>query len=87
MPDKEPKPPRFEMEIQLPHILTEPLKLEDGTILAEGDKVEHEELGVGTIVRIWAYDDIGVCLYVDFGSTVKKEVHPNFVRKITYPPV
>jgi len=74
--------PSFEMVIELPEILKEPLRLADGTVLSEGDRVEHSQFGTGTIVRIWRYQDVGTCLYIDFGSNVKEEILPQFVRKL-----
>ncbi len=66
---------------ELPRILKQPLQLEDGTVLWEGDKVEHVEFGEGTILRVWTYESIGTCLYIDFGNDIKKEIHLNFVKK------
>ncbi len=82
MSDEKHQIPKVEMEIVLPQILKEPLMLEDGTTLAEGDRVQHEECGVGTIKRIWTYPDLGTLLYVDFGNGVKEEIHPHFVKKL-----
>lgn len=75
--------PSIEMEITLPHILKEPLHLDDGTVLAEGDRVEHADFGIGVILRIWTYEDAGTCLYIDFGNNVKEEIHPAFVKKVS----
>lgn len=86
MPDEQKAAmPKVEMEITLPHILKEPLQLENGTVLAEGDRVRHEEFGEGSIVRIWTYDDVGTMLYIDFGNNVKEEIHPLFVTKLNFP--
>lgn len=74
--------PQIEMSITLPTILEEPLELKDGTILNVGDSVEYPDLGVGVVQRIWRYDSIGICLYIDFGNGVKEEIHPDFVRKV-----
>ncbi|MCA0312605.1 MAG: hypothetical protein LCH63_02060 [Candidatus Melainabacteria bacterium] len=73
---------RVEMEITLPTIIEDPIKRQDGTILAVGDLVEYPEFGVGRIERIWCYDSVGTCFYVDFGNGVKEEIHPDFVRKV-----
>jgi hypothetical protein len=75
--------PKIEMEITLPKILKEPLVLDNGIVLHEGDKVRHEECGDGTILRIWTYTDLGTLLYVDFGNGVKEEIHPHFVQKLS----
>jgi hypothetical protein len=72
----------FEMEIKLPKILPGPLQMEDGTVFSVGDKVEHPKSGLGTILRILYYEDVGDCLYIDFGSDGKKGVHPGFVKKV-----
>jgi|GEM_PF-1750386 len=80
--DQEAVVPQFEMEITLPTILEDPVRLQDGTVLQVGDSVEYPELGVGKILRIWCYDSIGTCLYIDFGGGVKEEIHPDFVRKV-----
>lgn len=85
MPDSENKSeiPNFEMVIELPLILKEPLKLANGSILSVGDEVEHSKFGRGNILRIWKYKDVGICLYIDFGNNVREEILPEFVRKIT----
>lgn len=80
--DQEPVVPQFEMEITLPTILEDPVRLQDGTVLQVGDSVEYPEIGVGKILRIWCYESIGTCLYIDFGGGVKEEIHPDFVRKV-----
>ncbi len=72
----------FEMEIKLPKIMPGPLTMKDGTAFFVGDKVSHPESGVGTILRILYYEDVGDCLYIDFGSEGKKGVHPGFVNKV-----
>ena len=37
--------PTVEVEFPLPHLLPGPIQLEDGTVLAIGDQVEHPEYG------------------------------------------
>lgn len=81
--DQKSEIPQFEMEITLPRILKTPLQMEDGTIYWEGDRVKHAEFGIGTIVRVWTYESIGTCLYIDFGNNLKKEIHPSFVKKVS----
>lgn len=75
--------PSFEMEIKLPRILHEPLKLENGTVLNEGDSVEHSTYGKGTIVRLAYYDEepVGPVVYVEFESGEDHILGASFVRK------
>lgn len=79
----EKKIPRFEMEITLPELLSGPIELEDGSVLAMGDEVQHAKLGVGKILKFGRYESVGICAYVDFGNNVKKEVDPYFLKKVT----
>jgi hypothetical protein len=84
MPENENKSeiPSFEMVVELPLILKEPLTLSNGIILNVGDNVEHSKFGKGKILRIWKYSDVGTCLYIDFGNNVKEQILPEYVRKI-----
>lgn len=70
------------MVVELPLILNEPLKLANGNILSVGDEVEHSKFGRGNILRIWKYKDLGICLYIDFGSNIREEVLPEYVTKL-----
>lgn len=81
----EKKIPQFEMEIVLPTILPDSLQLDNGTVLSVGDRVNDDELGVGTIIRFGAYDTepIGPFAYIDFGNNVKKEILITFLKKIS----
>ena len=79
---EEKESPRFEMVMKLPYFVTEPIELQDGTVLAIGDQVEHVDFGCGTIIRIGAYDEEpkGPFIYVDFGNDVRKELDPSFIH-------
>lgn len=76
--------PQFEVEFPLPILLPGPLQLDDGTVLAVGDQVEHPDYGRGTIVRICAYEvePRGPFVYVDYGNDVRKMQVPSFVKKV-----
>ena len=74
--------PRFEMVMKLPYFITEPIKLDNGTVLAIGDDVEHVDFGRGTIIRIGAYDEepVGPFIFVHFGNDVRKELDPSYTH-------
>lgn len=84
MTEQEKEIPSFEMEVKLPRILHEPLKLENGTVLNEGDEVEHSKYGRGTIVRLAFYDDepAGPVVYVEFANGEDHILGASFVRKL-----
>ncbi len=84
---KDKKIPHFEMVMKLPFFITDPIQLNDGTVLAIGDHVEHVKFGRGTIIRIGAYDEEpkGPFIFVDFGNDIRHELDPSFthiIRKV-----
>lgn len=85
MTDEKANIPAFDLDIKLPKLLTEPIQLKDGTVLAIGDRVEHLTHGIGTIKRIGLYDDepAGPVIYVGFQNGISKILAPEFVRKVT----
>lgn len=84
MSEPKKKVPNFEMEVKLPRILHEPLVLENGTRLNEGDFVEHQKYGRGIIVRLAYYDDepAGPVVYVEFENGEDHILGANYVRKV-----
>lgn len=63
-----------EFVFELPELLKGPVKLPDGQLVDIGDKVEHQSLGVGRVLRISTYhDDLGILLFVEF---------PNFQHEL-----
>lgn len=80
--DKESVPIQLEMEVCPPTFLKGPVQRADGTLFAEGDSVSHEDLGVGVVVRIGAYNSVGVCLYVEFESGQDEIIGIDFLEKL-----
>jgi hypothetical protein len=66
----------------LPRIVHVPLLLSDGTILKQGDKVEHSKYGLGTIIRIARYEDQEPVLYVEFEKEARI-LAPSQVLKVS----
>lgn len=81
--NNESAPAQFEIKMRLPTIMSGPVQRADGTLFAEGDRVSHEDLGDGVVVRICAYDSVGVCLYVQFESGEDEIIGIDFLEKIT----
>ncbi len=66
--------PPVEFVFELPELLKGPVKLPDGQLVDIGDKVEHQSLGVGRVLRISTYhDDLGILLFAEF---------PNFQHEL-----
>lgn len=83
MTDNE-KIPHVEMVMKLPFFIKDPIELDDGTVLAIGDDVEHVKYGRGKIIRIGAYDEEpkGPFIFVDFGNDIRHELDPTFTHII-----
>lgn len=71
-----------EMEVRLPDLLDGPVKRADGLEFRVGDKVRHQQLGVGKVVRICQYKTIGVGLYVDFETGEDEILSIDFFEKV-----
>lgn len=80
--DQETEPQVFDLEINLPKILTGPITLSDGTTLDVGDKVEHRTFGIGKVRRVSHSEKLGNLVYVDFESGKDEILGVSFVKKV-----
>jgi hypothetical protein len=71
----------IDMVVEMPRIVDGPIVLADGTTLSIGDRVQHVNLGTGTIIRLFEYRELGPGVFVDFGNGVQKQIGMNFVKK------
>lgn len=72
----------IDMVVEMPRIIDGPIVLADGTTLSIGDRVEHKNLGTGTIIRLFEYRELGPGVFVDFGNDVQKQIGAGFVKKL-----
>ncbi len=82
MTDEQEEPLIVEMEIKLPKILKDPIVLDDGKLLAIGDKVEHRDYGIGVVVRLSCSKKLGNLVYVDFESGKDEIVGAAYLKKV-----
>jgi len=75
-------PVEIEMVVEMPRIIEGPIILADGTSLSIGDRVEHVNLGTGTIIRLFEYRDLGPGVFVDFGNDVQKQIGAAYATKV-----
>jgi hypothetical protein len=71
-----------EIEILLPKIIAGPIQLDDGSMLAVGEKVQHPTFGTGTVVRLSFSEKLGNLVYVDFASGKDEIVGASFLKKL-----
>ncbi len=75
--------PPFEIVLELPELLKDPVVLPNGDVVDVGDMIEHTSLGVGKVIRIATYHDhLGILLCVEFPNDQHEMLGLNFVRKV-----
>ncbi|MBA4076835.1 MAG: hypothetical protein C0508_17470 [Cyanobacteria bacterium PR.023] len=73
---------KADMYVRLPKLLDGPVTRSDGVEFRVGDSVRHPEMGDGKVVRICAYQTVGLALYVDFESGKDKIIAVDFLEKV-----
>lgn len=73
----------FEIALELPELIDGPVSLPSGEILAIGDKIQHEECGIGLVIRFATYhDSMGLLVCAEFPNDRHEMLGVNFVRKV-----
>ena len=75
--------PKFEVELKMPQFVEGSIESEDGTVLSIGDKVSHEEMGLGTIGRLLLSQEHGFLAYIRFDNGDEEIIGVNFLKQVT----
>jgi hypothetical protein len=74
--------PKFEVELQMPQFVEGSIESENGTVLSIGDKVSHDELGLGTVARLLLSHEHGFLAHIRFDSGDEEIIGVNFLEKV-----